>query len=261
MKIIRKHLKGTSILMTFCILFISCEKYDDGILKSNHTKNNENLSFAKNSMYSGEEIFKGLFFMDNQISDGISQIKAIKTEILRQEDGVELIAQLSDLRDISVDFINDNYPNHFENLQTAVYSENYFEIEQKVKESAMMIEQAGLASTKYSSAFEFGKEIRENEQLRNELYQLDLTNENDVQTFHNILDDYNINYTSNSLVFFAAALAVFYAAVAAVSIAVAAYSLITKVAYWDAEDWFKTNENSEIDKELFISEIGSFFSK
>ena len=257
MKTIRKHLKSISMLMTLCILFISCEKYDS-FTESNVT---ENMNFAKNGTYSGEEIFKGLFFMDNQISDGIPQISAIKSEILNQDDGEELIAQLSELRDISVDFINKNYPNLFNDLKTAVYSNNYFKIDQKVKESAMIIEQAGLASSKYSSAFKFGKEVRENEQLRNELSQLDLTDANDVQAFHDILDDYDLDYTTNSLVFFAAALAVFYIAVAAVSIAVAAYSVITKVAYWDAFDWFKTNQHSTIEKELFISEIGSFFSK
>ena len=80
MKTIRKHLKIISTLMTMCVLFISCEKYDS----ISEINTNEDLNFGKTSTYSGEEIFKGLFFMDNEISDGISQIEDIKSKILKK---------------------------------------------------------------------------------------------------------------------------------------------------------------------------------
>ena len=62
MKSIRKKIKFLSLFMAITMLFFSCSQYED--INGNEEKSNLYARTGKN--YTGEEIFRGLFFFQNR---------------------------------------------------------------------------------------------------------------------------------------------------------------------------------------------------
>jgi len=250
MKILRKKLQPISMLLSFLILFASCNQYDDSIT------NDEQIS-----KHSGEEIFNGLFFFQNDIASNIPRIKGVWDELGDLKSNNEVISSLKEMSKISTDFINENYPNFFNELQTTMYSGNLFEIEKSLNTSAKIIEQAALKSDKFSKAFVVGKQIENNQELKNEILKLDLNNPKDVAKFKDIIvNNNNVEEIAFSPIW-AVALAV-YIVVGAVSFVVAAYSVVTKAAYWDpfskqGKELYASKKT--LGREVIIAEIGSYF--
>jgi SdpC family antimicrobial peptide len=246
--------------MASTMLFFSCSQYDNDL-------DSLNLELENSVKYSGEEIFKGLFFFQNDITKNISHLEGIKTEIESiKNDRNEVVKSLEELSEISVSYINEKYPFFFNKLQTAMYSGNLYEIESSLNKSVKMIEQATLTSDKYSQAFLIGEKIQNNPELKNQILKLDLNNENDVKKFRDLVSQIsNIDEVgTNKAIFFAGAAAVFYIVAAAVSFVVAAYSVITKAAYWDITKVSSDaliSENSSVTKEVIIAEISTFFNQ
>src|SRR5574343_382868 len=131
---------------------------------------------SKHLQKSGEEIFKGLFFLQNDISENVESLKNLKTQIENSKNGNQTLSYLKNLSQESTSFIKQKYPDFFEKLQKAMYSGNLYEIDNYLKESVILVEQAGLASTKYSGLFTFSNMIKNNETLKNQIVKLDLSN-------------------------------------------------------------------------------------
>lgn len=71
MDIFRRHLKAISIFMSTSLLFMSCSQYDD-FYGNESVKSN---TFAKRIKdYSGEDIFKGIFFAKGEVADLLTNI-------------------------------------------------------------------------------------------------------------------------------------------------------------------------------------------
>ena len=92
-----------------------------------------------------------------------------------------------------------------------MYSGNLYEIDNYLKESVILVEQAGLASTKYSGLFTFSNMIKNNETLKNQIVKLDLSNPKDSQTLKNILNEFSVKENFTQLCAVAGAFCVFYA--------------------------------------------------
>ncbi|CAA0234592.1 hypothetical protein [Tenacibaculum maritimum] len=249
MKTLRKKLKSISMLMSFLILFASCNQYDDSIT------NDEQIS-----KHSGEEIFNGLFFFQNDIASNIPKLKGISSELKDLKSNDEVVESLKEMSKISTDFINENYPNFFSDLKRTMYSGNLFEIKKSLNTSAKIIEQAALKSDKFSKAFVIGKQIENNEELKSEILKLDLNNPKDVAKFKNIATSNKSVEDVNFSPIWAVALAV-YIVVGAVSFVVAAYSVVTKAAYWDPTSLEESLDEETIGREVVIAEIGDYFEK
>lgn len=217
---------------------------------------------SKHLQKSGEEIFKGLFFLQNDISENVESLKNLKTQIENSKNGNQTLSYLKNLSQESTSFIKQKYPDFFEKLQKAMYSGNLYEIDNYLKESVILVEQAGLASTKYSGLFTFSNMIKNNETLKNQIVKLDLSNPKDSQTLKNILNEFSVKENFTQLCAVAGAFCVFYAIAAAVSIAVAAYSVVTKMAYWDPTESL-TGANIEpakqLSKDLLVNQIDNYF--
>lgn len=211
----------------------------------------------------GEEIFKGLFFLQNDIADNVESLNNIKTQIENSANSKQALQNLKDLSEESSKFIKEKYPHFFDKLEEAMYSGNLYKIDNYLKESVILVEQAGLASDKYSGLFTFSSAIKNNDKLKKQILGLNLSSPKDAQMLKDILNDYAIKENIVQLCAVAGAFCVFYAIAAAVSIAVAAYSLITKMAYWDPTESIGSMNNIEpskqLSKDLLVSQLNSYF--
>lgn len=271
MKTIRKNLPKVSLFMCATLLFFSCEQYEmDEIERSGELAEGTNFGKStgtdtrESSKYSGEDIFSGLFFFQNDIPANISSLKQVKAEIDEMKGAnAEFTASLTELSEISVAYINQKYPGFFSELQRVMYSGNLYEIEAYLNKSVKMIEQSVLSSEKYSAAFIVGNKIENDETLKDQILSLDLTNEEDVARFKKIVADVE-TVEDVELAWVWAVAAAVYMVAAAVSMVVAAYSVVTKAAYWDvfeiAAEQALFAEESSISKEVTIAEIGDFFT-
>ena len=268
MKFIRKQSKGIALILGLSFLFVSCSQNEDNSnLKTNAVK------------YSGEDILKGLFFFKNEITDGVPQLAQLKSKIQKTENFSEVSEYINDFSDISISFINLHYPNFFNDLQTKVYSGNLYAISAVLDQASKYIEQAGLSSDKYRSAFLMGEKINSDENLKKQISELDLSTSEGMEKLKVIIDGIsttNINGKNTCITsVFAAALAVAYVGVVAVSIAVGAYSVYFKVAYWGpeeklpkeikreyADDFLLADEGIKvnIEREILVAQTGDFFT-
>ena len=258
MKKIRNHVKKIALFLSFSILFISCSENEQG-LKTNLTSLERN-----GEKYTGEEIFRGIFFFENDVSEGIPQLAQLKSEILGGSNNIETLKSLKELSNISVNFINDKYPNYFKELQAKIYSNNLFEINEALNLSSELIEQAALSSEKFQSIFLFGKKMQTDTVLQEEVAALNLNTETGKQELKYII---SLNTPTNESGFIGiwAAVAAVYVVVAVVSIVIGAYSVYFKVAYWgsrnNSSNIFSDNENDiKIEHDILINEIALNFN-
>lgn len=233
--------------MSFLILFASCNQYDDSI-----------VNYTQVSKHSGEEIFKGLFFFQNDIAQQIPTIKGVWDELGDLKSNNEVISSLKEMSEISVNFINKNYPHFFNKMQTTMYSGNLFEIEKLLNTSGEIIEQAALTSEKFTKAYRVGKQIGNDQELINKILKLDLNNPKDVAKFKNILSSQNNVADINFSPVWAVALAV-YIVVGAVSFVVAAYSFWVKVAYAERFTENSYSDKKDLGREIVILEVSNYF--
>ena len=274
MKLIRKQATKISLLMSITFLFFSCSQNE--IREQNeNTTSNTNLYKKDGGKYSGEEIIEGLIFFKNEIPDGIPQLAQIKS-LINQNSTPETIAFTNELSKTTIDFIKARYPNFLNELQAKMYSGNLYDINDILQKTTQYVEQAGLASPKYHSAFSTAQFIINNDAVRNEIINLDLSTEAGVTRLNQIVKDIDLqtNNNQNRLVWVAPGLAVAQIGVAvhvgviAVSVAVAAYSVAVWAAYWGCRcsssqnapmNIFMPDGNLEFEKEVLISQIGVFF--
>lgn len=263
MKSIRKHISKFSLIMGLSMLLFSCSQYED---TNKPTETNSNLFKKNGAKYSGEEIFRGIFFMQNDISDGISEISKIKAIMLLNNDKDKIFNSLNSLSEISVNFIKTKYPTFFDDLNKAMYSGDLYQISDILNLSGKLIEQAGLSSDKTQAAFLFGQAVQVNEELRNQITQLDLSTQEGINQLNILIHDYTNSPNQTSSILCWAVVCVFYIAVAAVSIAAVAYSVYYKVAYWGPRvssgrsNIFSSEGSIVIEREFFIKNVGVFFS-
>lgn len=249
--------------MTAAILFVSCSQYE------NESQPDASAFQREAAGYSGVDIFKGVFFLQNDIADGIPQLRTIKNAVREVDRTKESMKELSD---ISVAFIGKHYPSFFNDLKAAMESGNLYEISEMIDFSGRLIEQAALSSERYHTAFLFGVEMRNNEELRTRVERLDLSTQEGVDELASIIDhefEGNGGYETNAIPFVWAVVAAVYVIVGAVSIAVAAYSVYYKVAYWGprvrssgiSSSLFRVGDNTiSIEREVFVAQLGNFFA-
>ena len=162
--------------MASLILFTSCEQYENDTL----TTSPEN-SIAK---FSGEDLFKGLFFFQNDISKNISYLNNVKLEIEKlKNERNKISTSLKELSDISINYINEKYPDFFDELQQTMYSGNLYDIEKGLNKSVKLIEQAILSSNKFSKSFIVGQKIYNKPELKDKMYNVGMNIYN-ILTFH-----------------------------------------------------------------------------
>jgi SdpC family antimicrobial peptide len=258
MKQIRKFANKVAMVLAFSLLSASCSQYDDDAV----------LESRDQAKYSGEELFKGLFFFQNDIAENIVHLKDIKSSITKLKYKNEIEKSLTDMSSISVNFINMKYPSFFKELEDVLYSGNRFEIQKKMNLSVKMIEQALLTSKKYSSILKIGKEVASDKVLMEKVMNVDVTNEKGQLEMQKILSENSTyKYVEEAIavavvVFVVGALAIAYTIAGAVSAVVTAYSVVTEVVYWVAQDSSleasKLYTEKSLKQEIIIDDLSNF---
>lgn len=254
MRIIRSFTKNPLTIAILLIAFLNLSCNQDDMIES-YTDN------SLNEKYSGEDIMKGLFFFQNNISDDVSFLHDFKNQLYNLRDSKEIDVELKNFSEVATNYINTYRPSFFNEFQSAMYSDNYYLIKNKLDECAIMIGNSLAMSDKYSDAFQFA-ELKNSPEFMEFISSVDLTTIEGQQQLNGFLNAnpefrYDENGQKVAIPIFAGAVAVVYVAVAAVSIAAALYSVVTKAAYWDP--FGQSVGKNELSKEIIVKELSNYF--
>lgn len=256
MKLLRKYAPFTVGFMILNLLFVSCGP-------------SATLDATPSAKYSGEEIFRGLFFFQNDIANNIPQLQQVALKINEtRAENAEVDQYLQKVADLATDHIKAYYPTYFVELQNAMYSRDYYQIQEKLALSGKLIEQAVLTSEEYAGIYAVGQQIGQDSEMVAKIQALDLTQEADQRKLEKMLatlDD--IEQVDSKAAFFAAVVAAVYLLAGAVNTVVAAYYVIAAAAVIVELAVIGTDEIRNLSSgdiglsdELLVAEISQFFS-
>ncbi|ASE63003.1 antimicrobial peptide, SdpC family [Chryseobacterium indologenes] len=254
----------------FNFIFVSCNR--DEIVENRsqqqlQPKEIVGKNFYKRSKKTGEEILRGIFFFQNEISDNVGFLRDFKQDIQKHNDYIQTEKSLNDMSDVTIQYIKGTNPEFLNELQKVFYSNNLFEINQKLDESVNLLTKALESSNKYSNAIQFGYKVQSDEKLRGFISSVDLSTkegQSQLKSFLTQNPEYKIMQDSSvdaALPIFVGAAAVAYAVAAVVSIAAVLYSVYYKAAYWSKkrvsfEEMYKENT---LTREYVIAELANYF--
>ncbi len=240
-------------LLLFNFVFVSCNR--DEIIKDQIEQNI--------SRKSGEEIVKGLFFFQNDISDKIEFISDFKENIKSNKNYYQTIEELKSMSEFSIKYIKKNNPNFLKSFQNAMYSGNYYDINNKMNECVKLLSESLQNSSKYSNSIKYVNKIKDNVKFQKFIKETDLSsNEGKEKLSRFINENPDLQYTGNDVgvPIVWGAVAIVYVAVLAVSMAAALYSVYVKAAYWSLEsNPFQNSSENSITKEFAVKEIANYF--
>jgi SdpC family antimicrobial peptide len=119
--------KNLSFFVLLCLLIIS-------LVSTSWTSNSND---KERKRYSGEELFRGIFFNQGAVASQISVLKSssISAEEFFKGDNKKL-QQVNNLRNNIIAAINKKDPVFFKNFETKLKSKNYYVIDETLKESS-----------------------------------------------------------------------------------------------------------------------------
>lgn len=264
MKTIRNFTKNplTIAVLLLAFLNLSCNQ-DDFVENQAQSNSSDNLFAKSNTDYSGEEIFKGVFFFQGEIPKNIDAFQDILINMNNRQDSKEIEKELNSLADEIITYINDNDPVYFDKLKEVIKSNDYFSVQEYMNYTGVLIEQAIILNEKYGGQYLGYKQLFESEKFANELENIDFTNPESEQAYKNLLKKYGVtppDSTNAEECTVAAGVCVAYAVAVAASIAVAAASAAgyvqvvvkTKYWFWDAgtDPYGKTDSNDLINQQI-----------
>lgn len=160
MKQIRKIARNPLVIFPLvgCFAFVSCKKE---VIPNGGSNGNSNIVIKSNSNYSGENFYDGIFLrkgeLVNQIAsfDGMSTIENLdltSAELAEINAGIDLIkAEVQNLN-----------PTYFDNLKTAIYSNDHISIEEQLKIGSSLT----ITAIENIEQFNFVNELRTNTELQ-----------------------------------------------------------------------------------------------
>ncbi|MCY4162583.1 MAG: hypothetical protein OXE77_12060 [Flavobacteriaceae bacterium] len=226
---------------------------------------------SKYADYSGEDIFRGLFFFQNELSNDISHLREVKSRIndlvsernshftsdenspIFTED--DLNRHLNEMSDVSISFIYQNYPGFFNDFGEIMRSGDFYEIEKVMNLSGKLINQSLLSSDKYQDASIFTQAIDRDIDLKNKVLSLDLSTadgQREFETLYNSIDDLKENISMDGGLCIVLAAVV----VAVVVVAAVVAAVVVEVEFWGNEPGPEGLSGlARIDRELYIADI------
>lgn len=118
MKTFKIFFRPISFLFAFLILFVSCTQYDEGV-----------TIIEKN--YSGEELFRGIYFSDGEIAQRIPSLKFNNNMIA--DLSIEQKLELDKFQSQIVEHLKGIDPNYFENFKHTITSNDIYKIEKHLE--------------------------------------------------------------------------------------------------------------------------------
>ncbi|MGI8950157.1 MAG: hypothetical protein ACR2FN_01095 [Chitinophagaceae bacterium] len=139
------------IFLAFLIIFPSCTKpivYEKNISTNN---SNEASLLSKSVSYTGEQLFRGLFLFEGQVTKQISYFDPIRKQISQLSDSLQTLRlQLNDEIVNQVKLLN---PNFFNELKAEISSDNFNRIDSVMEKGAGLAMSALLNTPTYNSYY------------------------------------------------------------------------------------------------------------
>src|SRR5690606_2949319 len=145
----KKTKSFVSFTLASVMLFISCSQYDESIQSVLQTGRNVLYRTISNNDYSGEDIFRGIFFLEGDIVNKIPSLYNAKIERDILFENPILVSSMPEIdeRTIEAGLSNDSLvqkirefnPNIFSELKESVLSENPYNVSDKLEESALLL--------------------------------------------------------------------------------------------------------------------------
>lgn len=262
MKKFRKTISKWQIITPIVCIFIFFSCYND-----------DETAIVKKE-YSGEELFRGIFFLEGEVAQNLESLKPNLDEMEKTlRTNPEAQGYYNDFANEILKQIQILDPGFLDSFKEQIKSDNYYSIELALGNGFRMIKAAGFASEKYAGIFKLMSEVQEKnvDFDSKEFEKLDLKNPEDIEKLKTILkENYAIDveddqYAIPCVPF--AGFCIYYAVAGVVSIAAAAYALVAAgqaiyiaVYVWKVEVWGGINSSNNIAKsDLLISEIANLF--
>lgn len=261
MKKIRKYSKTIALLLTFSFIFASCSQQDDSL--TNKSISNDFSTLQRNiSSYNGEEIFRGLFFLEGDFVNEINSLFESKKVFNLNNLSVEDKNKVKTFHDYIINEINKTQPNYFNEFKESLKSNNLYTVKQSLSNAGSLINQVGLSSNAYKKMFEISNEFitKGVDFERDDIKNLDLSNPVDAEQFFNIMEqdygltnlesDLSLAATCNLGVWCVVTMAVTFQSVLGAWV----YVLVTKVKVIDP------TESGKIQNEVLVLELHNYFN-
>ncbi len=126
----RKHSKKIALFLIIGILFVNCTQQDDQNLAPNNNDLSATLQQSE-TVYSGEELFKAIFFAQGEFAKNIS----MHEETIKQSEQGNTMNEglFLERYENFVKAVIEKNPNFFTNFQKDMYSGNPFVVENALK--------------------------------------------------------------------------------------------------------------------------------
>jgi len=264
MKKIRKVISKWQIILPMVCVFIFFSCFND-----------DQTAIVKKE-YSGEELFRGLFFLEGEVAQRLESLKPNLDEMATAvKANAEIQKSYNDFTNEIMKQIKILDPDFLKNFKKQIHSDNYYSIELALGNGSRMIQAAGFASEKYSGLFRLASDVQEKQVdfTSAELAHLDLNNPEDREKFQSILkENYAIDVDDEKYIAAcipAVGFCIYYAIAGVVSIAafshtalgtVQAVAVFAYYVYSKVEFWGVNNSSNDIARtEGIIAEIAKIF--
>ncbi|MEE4248525.1 MAG: hypothetical protein V2I33_24355 [Kangiellaceae bacterium] len=258
MKTIRRFAKSSSFFLTSLILFLtSCHKnHNDYDSSANNTAsgsiNSRSSGQSSLAQFTGEQLFKGIFFFEGEVAELIPNLSNLKLEnFVSNED--ELNGARATYNAI-MDEIVLKHPNFYNNFKTVVLSKNHVQIRQELIFASNLIQTEIAVLQNLQEARQFANEVKSNTnmslssveqsgnsaQLRNEI--------NDEILNHDIPNEETIAGIVGVVV-------VALAGVAVVAVAGAYIIVYNEIGLWDTHAVSNNGGGNPLSSDLFLDEV------
>ncbi len=203
--------------------------------------------------YSGEEIFRGIFFSQGELPN---QIEALKAE---HDKSVNIASTNKNVKDFQLDFsneiikaINNLDPTFFSQFKKQMESKNYYAIQLAMANATKMIK-AGGYNSKYSGYFKLTDKLESKKAdfSTKDFQDLDISTPDGIAKYKSLIKDkYDINVDDDDYKVacsVGAVVCVVYLVAGAVNTVVAAYYVVAgAVVYAKVEFWGGTTNEAAI---------------
>lgn len=259
MKKIRKHSKTIALLLTFSFIFASCSNQDELVNTSTKSSSDNLSTFQRTSdLYNGEELFRGLFFLEGNFVNEINSLQESKKNINLDNLNSEEKNQVTIFHNYVIDEIKKTNPNYFYEFKKSLENDDLFYVKQILAEAGSLINKIGLSSRGYKQMFEASNELISKgvDFDREDIKNLDLSNRADAEKFFSIMEkDYGIE--QESLVAATCNLGVW----CAVTMVAAVQSVVGVWVYWvyaKVELWGKAGQS--VQNEVLVLELHNYLN-
>ncbi|MBW2963069.1 hypothetical protein [Mesonia aestuariivivens] len=148
-----------SMTMAILILFVSCTQYDEDVTQKAISEEANDL-MKRGANYTGEDIFRGIFFLEGKFVNQIPSLYNAKVErdiiienpmfvssypelseqYLNQEAGLENDSLVLKIRELN--------PNIFAELKSSILSKDPYKVKDKLEDCALLLKSALLTNEK-----------------------------------------------------------------------------------------------------------------